>query len=317
MKSALMKLLFIFSVLFFVVLSPVSGKTKKDKKVSEQTALKGSLNKVLLFPVSLKNNKTAHRGFRFPYAWGAGIEGFTFEQKYVANKLTLHNEIITAYSDSLTQDITGGGSQVVVRPEIWVLPYLNLYGLFGFAHGYLEPDITANGINLEIPYQDTVYTLFVDTTVVITKPTRYNGSVYGFGATAFYAYNGYFVEVDYNYSEVHPQGMDSKLVSHRFSPKIGKEFMVGKSNNMGAIWLGASWLEDSQTLTGVVNVREVAGDLANYIGEEAIYTAAINPEARWNVSIGGSYTINYHFNFAVEIGFLQRQKLAIGFMYRF
>ena len=93
--------------------------------------------------------------------------------------------------------------------------------------------------------------------------------------------------------------------------------MLTKHNHSGTVWIGASWLDDSQTLTGEVNVREVAGDLANYIGEKAIYTAAVSPTQKWNMSVGGSYSINRYFNFAVEVGFIGRQKLALGFMYRF
>ncbi len=316
MKPVLLKLCFSFLVIFFISGSRVLGETKNSNNHTKQFVLKKRFNTALTFPVSLKSRKSVRKGFRFPYAWGAGIEGFTFIQDYSAAKLTLQNEVIKAYSDSLTQHITGGGSQVVIRPDIWVLPFLDIYGIAGFAHGHLEPDITANGVFLELPYQDTVYTVFLDTNVIINKPTRYNGSVYGFGATAFYSYRDFFVEVDYNYSEVHPQEMNTKLVSHRFSPKIGKMFKLKKYNQMATVWLGAAFLDDSQTLTGVVNVREVAGDLANYIGEEAVYTAAINPVQRWNMAIGGTYSINYHFNVSLEVGFLGRKKLAFGFLYR-
>ncbi len=315
MKFAPLKLVFLFSMLFLLTDIPALAGNNTGNRLLDQSVFRQNLKPLLTYTPPLFSHDKSRK--KFPYAWGVGIEGFTFVQHYTANKLTLHNEIIKAYSDSLTQDITGGGSRVVIRPGIWVLPYLNLYGIVGFAYGHLEPDITANGINLELPYQDTVYTVFLDTSVVINKPTRYNGSVYGFGATAFYSYQHFFVEVDYNYSEVHPQEMNSKLVSHRFSPKIGRVFTNKQRNHSGTIWVGASWLEDSQTLTGEVNVREVVGDLANYIGEKAIYTAAVSSVQRWNMAVGGSCTISRHFNFAAEVGFLGRKKLALGFMYRF
>jgi len=315
MRFVLFKPFPIFSLLLFLIVNPVFAENKNGVGELAKPLNRQNLSELMAYTPPLYNKR--RKGFRFPYAWGAAMEGFTFVQKYSTNQLTLHNEVIKAYSDSLTQSITGGGSQVVVRPDIWVLPYLNIYGLIGFAHGHLEPDITAHGVILELPYEDTVYTVLLDTNVIIKKPTRYNGSVYGFGATVFYSYHHFFIEADYNYSEVHPQEMNSKLVSHRFSPKIGRVFTANKRDHSGTIWVGASWLEDSQTLSGEVNVREVAGDLANYIGEKAVYTVALSPVQRWNMAVGGSYTLNQHFNFALEFGFLGRKKLALGFMYRF
>lgn len=316
MKSIIYKHLLIIPIIFLLFVNQAVGENRIGDNFNVHTAVKNKFNMLLAFPLSKQNNNKKQKGFKLPYAWGVSLEGFAYEQEYTANKLTLHTDVVKAYSDSLTQYISGGMSQVVVRPEIWLLPYLDVYGIIGFAHGHLEPDITANGVNLEIPYQDTVYTLFIDTNIVISKPSRYNAIVYGFGVTASYSYSDFFVEVDYNYSEVHPKEMAGKLISNRVSPKVGKMFKFKKRNQAGSVWLGASWLDDSQTLTGVVNVRDVAGDLANYIGEKAVYTAAVSPVNRWNMTLGGSYTLNYHFNFALEVGFIDRKKFAIGFMYR-
>ena len=84
-----------------------------------------------------------------------------------------------------------------------------------------------------------------------------------------------------------------------------------------AVWLGASWLENTQTLTGIVNVREILGDLADYLGEEAEYTAALTPVNKWNMVIGGSLAINKHYNIALEAGFIGRKKISLGILYRF
>jgi hypothetical protein len=314
MKPHLLKLLLFSVVLLFLTVDFVLADTGNEVVSGRQYALKQHFNSFSTYTPPLFSNGHIKHGF--PFSWGAGFDSFIFAQHYAASKLTLQNEIVKAYSDSLTQNILGGGSRMVLRPDIWVLPYLNVYGMVGYSRGYLKPDITANGINLEFPYQDTVYTIFLDTNVIINKPSRYSGLVYGIGATFFYSYLHYFIEVDYNYSEVRPKGMNSVLVSHRFSPKIGRVLFTKRHNHSVTIWLGASWLEDSQTLTGVVNVREVAGDLANYIGEEAVYTVEVSPVQRWNMALGGSYSINRHFDFAVEIGFIGRKKLALGFLYR-
>ena len=274
-----------------------------------------SSNRSLTFTPLLKSN--LQKGFHFPFSWGAGVYGFSYNQEYATKQLFLQNEKIKARSDSITHDIHAGENQILFRPEIWVLPYLNIYGIIGYVEGDVNPDITAHGIIVELPVGDTIVEIPIDTSVSINEPMKYNGPVYGFGITASYTYNQFFIEMDYNYSEVHPKDMDGKLVSHRLSPKVGMMFIPKKGKIESAVWLGASWLENTQTLTGIVNVREILGDLADYLGEEAEYTAALTPVNKWNMVIGGSLAINKHYNIALEAGFIGRKKISLGILYRF
>ncbi len=256
-------------------------------------------------------------GFAFPFSWGVGLQGFAYSQQYDTKELFIHNNKISAHSDSLAYNITAGEYQLFIRPEIWVLPYLNVYGIFGYVEGNITPDITVHGIVVEWPVFDTVYDIYIDTSIVVSDPMKYNGPVYGIGATASYVFHSFFVELDYNYSVVFPKDMDGKLKSHRISPKAGWMFSSVKSKIEGAAWLGASWLENTQTLTGVVNVRDFAGDLADLLGEEADYVATLTPVNKWNMVIGGSLTLNKHYNLACEVGLIGRKKLSLGFVYRF
>ncbi len=257
------------------------------------------------------------KGFHFPTSWGAGLEGFVYSQQYTTKQLYLQNDKIKAHSDSLEQDIVAGEYQMLFKPEIQILPFLNIYGLVGYTQGNVTPDITAKNIIVEIPFQDTTYEITIDTSVVVNEPMKYNGPVYGFGLTASYVYNNIFVEFDYNYSVVYPKDMDGNLVSNRLSPKAGYLINTKNVKSNGAVWLGASWLNNTQTLTGVVDVREFAGDLANIIGETADYTAMLTAVNKWNMVVGGSWRFNNHFNVALEAGFIGRKKISLGFLYSF
>lgn len=309
--------IFLFSIFLAIPSSGFSSNKGKLILWNKSQNVKTKTYKSLSYTPTFNSKTAFQNGGKFPYSWGIGMEGFIFSQEYTAEKLTLQNETISAYSDSLTQHIIAGEQQILIRPEIQILPFLTIYGLAGYAQGNVNPDITAHRIILQLPFQDTVYELVLDTNVIINTPTKYYGPVYGLGATISYVYRKFFIEADYNYSEVHPQDMDGKLTSHRFSPKAGMIFTSQSNGNRGSVWLGASFLKNSQTLTGKVNVRDIAGDLANYFGEKADYEAQLKPVNRWNMMVGGSWSINQHFNFALEVGFLDRKKLSLGFVYLF
>jgi len=313
------KCLYLFLLLIAILPSASWAISYKDKVVSTSQ----EVNPVLRRPFSsltytpFSQNRDIKKGFRFPYSWGVGVQGFAFSQQYDTKALFIQNEKITAHSDSLDNDIVAGEYQMLIRPEITVLPFLNIYGLFGYVEGNVNPDITAHGIIVEWPFQDTVYEIKIDTSIMINDPMKYNGPVYGIGATASYVFKHFFVELDYNYSVVYPKDMDGNLTTQRLSPKTGYLFASGGNMTEGAVWLGASWMENTQTLTGVVNVREFAGDLADYLGEEADYVATLSAVNKWNMVVGGSVTFNKHYNLALEVGFIGRKKVALGFLYRF
>ena len=303
-------LIFIGSVTFGSI--PYNRQNRKVITVSRHSA--GHLPIIYNTP-KLKNHHTGK--YKFPFSWGASMEGVVFRQHYETEQLFLRNDKITAYSDSLTQVINAGEYQLLFRPQIWVLPFVNVYGILGYVQGDVTPNIIAHGITIKLPVLDSIYEVNIDTSMTVNEPMKYNGPVYGFGITVSYIYKNFMISLDYNYSEVHPKEMDGKLISHRISPKLGYVLTSKNKKNEEVLWLGASWLNNTQTLTGVISVREFAGDLADYLGEEADYVATLTPVDKWNMVAGGSWSYNKHFNLAIEVGFIGRRKVSLGFLYLF
>ena len=107
-----------------------------NKIVGEKNeALKDSIEaKPYKYKLPIWGAKAAARGFDLPYSAGVSVNYFTQESSLILDNLYVGfnngpqldlNEIVRF------DDCTAQASAFTIRPDIWLLPFLNVYGLFG------------------------------------------------------------------------------------------------------------------------------------------------------------------------------------------
>lgn len=265
-----------------------------------------------LFGKKASENNRTH-----PLPFGVGINSLYYNQKYNASNLylTTDSSNIRARADSLYQNTTAYELKASVRPNFWLFPFLNIYGIIGYTKGVISPNLTIPYVIIEnIPVIDS---LRVDTSFSITDEIGYVGPTYGVGATLSKGFRYWFIMADYNYSVTDPTDLDDNLKNHFFSPKIG--VFLGKQNKnvFGAIWLGAMYIYNDQSFTGKVNVNDINPNFVPLFGEEATYSGSITANSRWNFIIGGSFVIKFKHHITIEAGYFERKQISIGYDFRF
>ncbi len=202
-----------------------------------------------------------------------------------------------------------------VRPNVWVFPFLNVYGIIGYSKGVISPNLVVPYIVIEnVPFVDS---LVIDSTFEIHDDIAYVGLNYGVGATFSMGFNSFFVMVDYNYTIIEPTDFDENLKNHFFSPKIGAFIGNKKRKSFGALWLGAMYMHNDQAFSGKIDVDEINPDLVFFLGEKATYSGKISANKRWNFVIGGSWVISHHHHIVIEAGFIGRKQISLGYDFRF
>ncbi len=260
---------------------------------------------------AIKNNRN------IPLPFGIGVIGTYYDQAYIANDLKLipDSTSLVARADTIYQNTTANEIKSQIRPNVWIFPFLNVYGIIGYSKGIISPNIVVPYIVIEnIPIIDT---LVVDSTFEIHDKIQYVGLTYGVGATFSMGIKSFFVMIDYNYTITDPTDLDDNLHNHTFSPKLGAFIGNNKKNTYGAIWVGAMYMYNDQRFSGKINVAEINPDLVPLLGEKATYSGTITAKQRWNMVIGGSLVINNHNHFVAEVGFIGRKQVSIGWDYRF
>jgi opacity protein-like surface antigen len=228
---------------------------------------------------------------------------------------------------------------VMVRPDIWVLPFLNLYGLFGTGTSKTE-------VNLKFP-------------VELQSIVEQNVRTSGFGATAAGGLGPVWLAIDANVTWNKPELLDDPVKVKTFGVRFGHNF-VHKSKpyrNIG-IWVGAmkvslgsntvgelklkdalpeetwdradqivaaydDWYNNTATIPQKVIADQTLGPLIDAIDNadgEAIIRYGIDKRAKqeWNGIIGAQYQPNKNWMFRTEAGIVgDRKSLLLSLNWRF
>lgn len=266
------------------------------------------------------NKQNERNGHSSPLPFGLAVSGLIYEQEFNSTDLkikatTTYGQDIYAYGDTITQNTTAGESKAYIKPNIWVLPFLNVYGIIGFTSGHIKPELFINGITVkDIPGIGDYY--FPDS-VYLNNEIKYLGNTYGFGSTFSMGYQDLIFLLDYHFTVTKPYDIEGNLHNHFLSAKIAWIINPKAKNFNLMIWAGALYLNNNQSFKGEITVEEIAPELVPYFGEIAEYSGNIEAKNAWNALIGVSLTAFKHHNLFVEFGFANRQQASVGYGFMF
>ena len=319
-----MKKLFLFLSLFLFLLSISKAQQQGIGITVDKTpfwfedsigTFSKNENPITQFP-TFCGKKLRNNGNTLPFPFGVGVQATFLEQNYTASNLQLYSENspVTAHSDTVYQNTVSSFYQVVVKPDIWLMSFLNVYGIFGYTKGKTSPDLLIPYIVIDIPGFDPI---IIDTTFQLQDELSYYGPTYGAGASISAGFKHFFFALDYNYSITKPNDVYDKIYSQSFSPKAGIFLGRRKSFLNGMLWAGSSFLSNNHNFTGTLSVQEIAPGLEPVFGETAQYSGTISAVNQWNFLLGASIVLGNHHYLSAEAGFIGRKQLMLMYDFRF
>ena len=127
----------LFLIAFFLhsnlhVFSQVySDKIIGKKHISEIDSLKSSEYPYIL---PIWGEKATKKGFKLPYSAGLSINYFTQQSDLILNNLSVGFNNGPMYNiDEIVRfnSAVSTANAITIRPDIWLLPFLNVYAIFG------------------------------------------------------------------------------------------------------------------------------------------------------------------------------------------
>jgi len=276
---------------------------------------------VQLPPACGKKRRGLGHDLSLPF--GTGISFEYFKQFYDATDLQLSNDSIgiVASGQANIQNSYKQEIKAIFRPDVWVLPILNVYGLVGYSRSTTIPSFEVPQVTInDVPgFGDIV----IEDTVKIEDELISMGPVYGGGVYISAGYKSFFFVGDYHYTMTLANDYDQRLESHSLNIKAG--ILLGKNTKKvkGSFWIGGRFINDTHKFTGEVDVKEVFPEIEDLpileilFGEKATYSGKLTPKQKWNVVAGGSITIDKHHVVAVEAGYFKREQLSVFYGFRF
>lgn len=263
-----------------------------------------SLQAKSMFP--LLGDEARERGYELPNPYGINVIYVDMKQDVdikalnLTGKLSLFGgkplelgNIISVKADSAKTVNTNE----LVKADLWVFPFLNVYGILGKTKGHSTALVDINLGNSTI-LKDYDFTL------------KYEGITYGVGTVLAGGYKDFFSLVDFNYTSTSLDIIEGNISAFVISPKVGYNFDFYNTKN--SIWIGTMYQNITQTLKGDIN--NLITGIKVKDGKFEVKESTSSP---WNNVIGFRSEINKSVEFTTEVGFGKRKSVTLSLGYRF
>ncbi|EKO5189655.1 TonB-dependent receptor [Vibrio vulnificus] len=239
-------------------------------------------------------------GYTLPKPIGFNLSYMTMEQGINVDSIDLQGlDFIQLNADPGKQYT----EVLTLRADVWLFPFLNLYGLVGKLDGYSTTDVTLTvGFNPNKPFitheiQD--FRLDLD------------GYTTGFGAVLVGGYENWFALVDASFTQSRLTVIEGTIDAIVISPRVGYDF--NRHGTPLRIWAGAMYQDVEQTLRGSVSdLSPSSRGLSNLKFEVQQHL-----QTPWNPIVGMQYQINESWYLLGEFGFGDRQSMFFSVDRRF
>ncbi|MEN8157137.1 MAG: hypothetical protein ABFS10_09305 [Bacteroidota bacterium] len=300
----------------------------------------------------LLGEKAYEKGFDLPKPVGLMLNYFWASQDVVISEIAVGFEgaveggvleeiPLTDISEIIEfEEVHAVANSITVRPDVWIFPFLNLYGIVG-------KTFATTSVKLSSPVQ-------------MASVAELDGFSYGMGTTGAFGLGKYFLVLDGNWVWTKMSNFEDPVQSRVFSQRLGRAFHIGdKPESNVAFWVGGMRLKMGNITQGTIVLNEVLPPetwdrrdeiVANYwtwydglgpldpmkVVANNVLTPIVNnlehangegtveyrllkePKQEWNVIIGGQYQFNKSWQFRAEGGIIgNRKSLLLSLNYRF
>lgn len=319
---------------FILLLSLVLWKSVQAQQNPDLALTQAQRDSILkdydnIFPIW--GRKAIEQGFDLPLPVGINLNFLYMHQDIAISDLGLSvNENPTQVVDFISFDKADSKiSTVNSRFDLWLFPFLSVYGLVGRAASQTK-------VKIKEP-------------VAFESSADFTGNYYGVGFTTAIGVYQNWLSFDINWAWTDLDKLNEPVRSRIFGIRYGRTIKLS-GQRKASFWIGTMNQKLLNTTTGTVLLSEVLppglGDqLADYQnsewyqnmdpgdqakvdvimdkilsdtgGKSVNYSLEKQPDQLWNILIGGQYEFNKNWQIRGEVGFLKRFSILLNANYRF
>ena len=248
MKNILLTTLFLL-----VSLLQVNGQVISDKVVGKKNQEKIDSIKSSKYPYILPiwGAKIAARGFNLPLPMGLNVNYFWQESDLIINNLYVGFNNGPQYNlDEVVRfdESVSTATSINIRQDFWILPFLNVYGVF--AKAQTSTAITAG---VWVPVDESNW----QRVATFSTKANFDATSAGFGMTPTMGVAGGWVALDMNCLWTDVSALDKPVFSFVFAPRMGKNFNLKKKDRVISFWVGAFRLKIASSTSGSLYLDEL------------------------------------------------------------
>jgi len=248
-----MKRCFLLFVLVILVTLPAFAQLAPDKLVfAADSTLVDSLKHTeypFLFPIW--GDKVQKLGIQMPLSAGVGVNYLWSESDLLIQNLTVgfnYGPMVDLSNVVRINGATATASGVNIRPDLFILPFLNVYGIFGVAK-------TSTSIDASVWLPDSANNWHQVT--AFSSKANFDVTTIGFGLTPTFGLGGGWLALDMNFAWSDVSALDKPAFSFVVGPRFGKTFKLSDPDQAVTVWVGAFRLSIGSETNGSINLSEV------------------------------------------------------------
>jgi opacity protein-like surface antigen len=205
--------------------------------------------------------KATAAGFDLPYSAGLSLNYLWQESAISISNLQVGINGSELYNlDEIVRfnDATATSTGLNIRPDIWLFPFLNIYGILANSKTSTEVDF-----GVYIPNQTGYEEIFSYRT-----KAEFEATSFGFGMTPTIGVGGGWVALDMNISWTDIPELNKPAFAFIFGPRVGKSFLLKKPDRTINFWVGGFRIHLSSDTQGNIALKDVLpddGDLSGRI----------------------------------------------------
>ena len=255
------------------------------------------------------------QGYTLPLPFGVGTSFMVMRQTNKISDFRLVVDGTEVPYDVKFYNAVSTDFNATFRPDIWIFPFMNVYGVLGYTSGSIKPNVLIPGLSATLPNLGDVEIIEA---FELNDLIEYKGSTMGLGTTLAGGFKSYFFTLDYNYTWSNMDVIPTTVKVQTITPRVGILLEGFKTLGTGTLWIGARYVDINQEVTDqIVNLRETDPELADILGDELGYAMTMGVEDPLNFIIGGAWSPSQRTTLVFEAGVGDRSQLLISVDYRF
>jgi hypothetical protein len=321
------------TVLFMMLMTSIAFAHVPDYDLMRTESEKDSLAQTdypYIFPLFGEN--VIRKGFDLPLPIGINVSYYQQSSSTIIDQISLGlgDDQLMPLTFVGFEGVTTDASNVNARVDLWLFPFLNIYGMFGSARS--DANVTLNA-----PFD-------------FETKVDFSGWTYGGGAVLAFGLQGFWITANGNLAWTDMEDYYDPVRATVLSFRLGHKLPLMKLQNLH-IWLGAMYQNPESIVNGRflladIVTDELAGQFQNYFNEpwyqnltpeeqqfidafvqtmmqggadtRLDYEAQQHPEQTWNMLAGAQLEISKRWNVQAEAGFLgSRTSILVNLNYRF
>jgi hypothetical protein len=235
-------------------------------------------------------------GQALPRTFGVGVDYFHMDQPYRIDSLSFSPPVLPI-TDPDVIGVDNSVRHVDVKFDVWLMPFLNVFAIYGNIQGDTSVDLSGLGI----PLPPSVQSL----------PVSYDGSVYGGGLVLAVGGDRWFASLTGTAVRTNLSGdFDSSVEVTTIQPRLGLRF-----GDHTEFWIGGYLIDAQEKHSGTITLD--LGPLGPGMPVPIDFAVDLSQQEDFNLSFGTHMMFSDSWEATVEVGGGDRDTVLANFTYRF